>query len=143
MAVIFPDIAVTPTSNSKNQLVKIVRILNTGFATGAGVTQNLCTLPANATINSVEYWKGTQLSGGGITAATLSIGTPGAATFFANAIDVLTPAAGTLAPVSPLTNIMQAYGLPAGPDIQLQFTGIATTGAPTAGALFVAVTYVC
>lgn len=141
MAVIFPDLAPTPTSNSKNQLVKIVRLANTNFVTG-GATTNPIVLPANATINSVEYWKGTQFSGGSVSAVTLSIGVVGNNTFFASAIDVLAPAAGTLATVTPMTNIMQGYQIPQGSDISMTFTGTATTGNPTAGAIYVTVYYV-
>lgn len=142
MSVQFPDLNVTPTSNSKNTLVKVVKLNPANWATAAGVTANLATLPAQSTIISIEYWKQTQLSGGGITAATLSIGVTGALTQFVNAFDVLTPAAGTLATITPVTNIMQPYGLPQGPDITLQYTGVATTGAPTAGAIYVTIYYV-
>ncbi len=143
MAIQFPDLAPTTTSNSKNTLVKVVRLTSASFSTGGGTAAVLAVLPAQASIISIEYWKQTQLSGGGITAATISIGTPAAPTNFVNAFDIFTPVAGTLATITPVTNIMQPYGIPSGGDIALQFTGIATTGAPTAGAVYVTVYYVC
>lgn len=142
MAIQFPDLNPTPTSNSKNQLTKTVRLTFADFVTG-GTASVKAILPAQASINSIEYWKKTAFSGNGITAATLSIGIPGTPTNFVNALDVNTPVAGTLATATPVTNIMQPYGIPAGPDISLLFTGTATTGNPTAGELYVTIYYVC
>lgn len=141
MAIIFPDQNPTATSNVKHEVVKVIRLQAADFAT-TGAASVKAVLPADATITGIEYWKRTQLSGGGITAATLSIGIPGTATNFVNALDILTPAAGAMALITPVTNIMQAYGLPLGSDIQLLFTGTATTGNPTAGEIIINVRYV-
>ncbi len=143
MSIQFPDLNVTPTSNDKNVHSKTVRLLAANFATGGGAAAVLAILPAQASIISIEYWKKTQLAGGGITAATVSIGSVASPTLYVNALDILTPAAGTLATVTPVTNIMQPYGIPSGPDIVLNFTGIATTGAPTSGEVYVTVYFVC
>ncbi len=141
MAIQFPDLNPTATSNDKDVHQKTVRLTFADFVTG-GTASVKAVLSADSTILDIKYWKKTAFSGNGITAATLSIGIPGAATQFVNALDVNTPAAGTLALVTPVTNIMQPYGLPLGPDISLLFTGTATTGNPTAGELYVTITYV-
>jgi hypothetical protein len=141
MAIIFPDPNPTATSNVKHEVVKVVQLTFADFQTG-GRASVKAVLPADASITGIEYWKKTQLSGGGITAATLSVGVSGTPTQFINALDVLTPAAGATALVSPVTNIMQPYSLPLGSDISLLFTGTATTGNPTAGEIFINIRYV-
>lgn len=141
MAVQFPDLSPTTTSNDKNVHSKTIRLLNTDVVTG-GTASVKMVLSADSTILAIRYWKKTQLSGGGITAATLSIGIPGTPTNFVNAIDILTPVAGTLALFTPVTNIMQPYQIPQGQDIALLFTGTATTGNPTAGEIYVTVDFV-
>lgn len=144
MAIIFPDqspVGPTPLSNVKDQLVKVVKLTFADFTTG-GTASVKAVLPADATMVDISYWKKTAFSGNGITAATLSIGVSGAVTQYVNAFDVNTPAAGTNAKITPVTNIMQAYQIPLGADIALLFTGTATTGNPTAGELYVTITYV-
>jgi hypothetical protein len=141
MAVIIPDRAVTATSNIKELYQKTIQVAFGDITTG-GANSVKAVLPADATIISILYWKRTQLSGGGITAATLSIGIPGTPTNFVNAFDVLTPAAGTLAEFTPITNIYQPYQVPQGGDISMLFTGTATTGNPTAGEILVTIRYV-
>lgn len=141
MAIIFPDRNPTATSNDKEIHTKVIQLQAADFTTG-GTASVKAVLPADASILSFNYWKATQLSGGGITAATLSIGIPGTPTNFVNALDILTPAAGAEALITPVTNIMQAYNLPLGTDISLLFTGTATTGNPTAGDIRIAIIYV-
>lgn len=141
MAVQFPDLNPTATSNDKNVHSKTIRLLSADVTT-AGANSVKLVLASDATILAIRYWKKTQFSGGGVTAVTLSIGIPGTPTNFVNAIDILTPVAGTIALFTPVTNIMQNYGIPFGPDIQLLFTGTATTGNPTAGEFYVTVDYV-
>lgn len=140
MAVIFPDRNPTATSNDKNVHVKVVQLLAADFVTG-GTASVKAVLPADATILQFNAYKKTQLSGGGITAATLSIGIAGAPTQFVNAADVLTPAAGTTT-ILTASNIMQGYNTPYSTDISLLFTGTATTGNPTAGEIEVAIYFV-
>lgn len=141
MAIIFPDRFVTATSNVKELYQKTIQLSASDFTTG-GANSVKAILPADATIVSILYWKRTAFSGGGVTAVTLSIGVPGTPTNFVNAIDVNTPAAGTIAEFSPVTNIYQNYSLPLGSDIHMLFTGTATTGNPTAGELMVTIRYV-
>lgn len=141
MAIQFPDLQVTATSNDKVPHVKVVQLTFADFTTG-GTASVKAILPADSTIVCVNFWKKTAFSGNGITAATLSVGIPGAATQFVNAFDVHTPVAGTSAEVTPITNIMQNYSAPvSGGDISLLFTGTATTGNPTAGEMYIAITY--
>lgn len=144
MAIQFPEISPTgptPLSNTKQEQIKVVRLLAADFATG-GVAAVKVVLPADASITGFEYWKKTAFSGGGVTAVTLSLGVAGTPTQFVNALDVNTPAAGSQALITPVTNIMQPYNLPLGPDISILFTGTTTTGNPTAGELYVTVRYV-
>lgn len=132
-----------PTATSGDKVVhnKIVKLVASDFTTG-GTASVKAVLPADATITRMNYWKRTALSGNGITAATLSIGIPGAATTFVNAYDVQTPAVGSHTAISPISNIMQNYSLPLGSDISLLFTGTATTGNPTAGEIYITIAYV-
>lgn len=139
MSVQFPDLSPggpNANSNDKNVHTKVIRLLAADFATGGGAVSVKLVLPADSTMTNLRFWKKTQLSGGGITAAAVSIGVPGTPAFFVSAYDVLTPVAGTLTTVTPVTNILQNYQVPAGGDIIIQFTGVATTGAPTAGELY-------
>lgn len=139
MAVDYNDNRITATSNDKSVHVKSVRLLASDFATG-GVASVKAVLPAAATILSFHFWKRTQLTGGGITAATLSIGVPGSPTSFVNAFDALTPAAGAQSHLAHAGS-HQNYNVPLGGDILLQFTGTATTGNPTAGEIYVDIYY--
>ena len=142
MAIYFPDRNPTATSNDKDVHIKVVQLTFADFTTG-GANSIKAVLPGDSTILNIGYWKKTAFSGGGITAATLSVGIPGAATTFVSALDVNTPAAGANAEMTPVTNIMQGHAVtPAGNDIPLLFTGTATTGNPTAGELFIRIWYV-
>lgn len=142
MAVQFPDLQVTATSNDKVPHTKTVQLTFADFVTG-GTASVKAILPADSTILMMNLWKKTAFSGNGITAATLSIGVAGTPTQFVNANDVHTPAAGFSGELTPITNIMQPYSAPvAGGDISLLFTGTATTGNPTAGELYVTIVYV-
>jgi hypothetical protein len=140
MAIQFPDRNPTATSNDKDVHTKVVQLTFADFTTG-GAASVKAVLPADSTILNISYWKKTAFSGGGVTATTLSVGIPGTPTNFVNALDVNTPVAGTLAFVTPVTNIMQNYQVPNGLDIQLLFTGTATTGSPTAGELYVMIQF--
>ena len=131
----------TATNMDKDVHVKTVKLTFADFTTGPAVSVK-AVLPADSSILGFDYWKKTAFSGGSVSAVTLSIGTPAAATNFVNGFDVHTPAAGTTAIITPETNIMQGLSLPLGSDIQLQFTGTATTGNPTAGELYVQIFYV-
>jgi len=141
MAIIFPDPIVTATSNDKDVHIKVVKLTFADFTTG-GANSVKAVLPADSTILNIGYYKPVTFSGGGVTAVTLSVGIAGTPAKFVSAFDVLTPAAGTNAEVTPLTNIMQAYQIPLGADIPLLVTGTATTGNPTAGEFYLRIWYV-
>jgi hypothetical protein len=139
MSVNYNDNRVTATSNNKSIHVKSVKLTFADVVTG-GTASVKAVLPAQSTILGFVFWKKTQLSGNGITAATLSIGIPGAATSFVNASDILTPTAGATSwLVSTTTH--QNYDPDNRTDISLLFTGTATTGNPTAGEFYVDVYY--
>lgn len=144
MALIFTNYPTGPTAispPSKETVCKVVKLTFADFVTG-GIASVKSVLPADAAIVGMRYWKKTAFTGNGITAATLSIGITGTPTQFVSAFDVNTPAAGTQALITPVTNIMQENALPLGSDISLLFTGTATTGNPTAGELYVFIEYV-
>lgn len=139
MGVNYNDNRITATSNDKSVHVKSVRLQASDFTTtGSAFVEAV--LPAQSTILGFNFWKRTQLSGGGITAATLSIGIPGSPTSFVNAFDALTPAAGVQ---SMLTHQGSHQQHDPGnlTDISLLFTGTATTGNPTAGEIYVDIVY--
>jgi hypothetical protein len=131
----------TTTPVAKDLQVKAVKLTFADFSTG-GTAAVKAVLPADASIVGFRYWKKTQFSGGGVTALSLNIGVPGAATQFANGLDTLTPAAGTNSFIVVVSNIFQDLALPQTSDIQLLFTGTATTGNPTAGEMYVLIEYV-
>lgn len=130
----------TATSNDKDLHVKVVKLTSANFGTSA-VNTLVAVLPADSTILSIDKVVKTQLAGGGITAATVNIGTVSGGTQFASAYSVF-DAAGVNAMVTPLSNTMQNYILPLGADIQVWVGGTATTGAPTSGELYLVINYV-
>lgn len=140
MAFNYSDTRVTATSNNKSVHVKSVELTFADVVTG-GVASVKAVLPASSSILEFRFWKKTQFSGNGITAATLSIGVTGSATSFVNAADVLTPAAGASS-ILTSTTTHQDYDSNARSDISLLFTGTATTGNPTAGEVYVDIYYV-
>jgi hypothetical protein len=141
MAIQFPDLNPTATSNDKDVHQKTVRLTFADFATG-GTASVKAVLPADSTILAISIWNKTQLAGGGITAATLGIGTPTTPTLFVGGTGAAFAAANTFVFVPSLSSIMQPYQIPVGPDIPLLFTGTATTGNPTSGEQYVTVWYV-
>lgn len=140
MAFNYADDRVTATSRVKSIKVKSIKFTFADVTTG-GAASVKAVLPANASPVEFRFWKKTQLSGNGITAATLSIGVTGAATSFVNAADILTPAAGATS-VLVSTTTHGTYNVPNSGDISLLFTGTATTGNPTAGEFYVDIYYV-
>lgn len=140
MAFDYNDTRVTATSNIKEVKIKSVKLTFSDVVTG-GTASVKAVLPAFASIIDFRLWKKTQLSGGSISAATLSIGVTGSPTSFVNAFDILTPAAGSTTSLTSTTT-HQNYGVPLGGDISLLFTGTATTGNPTAGEFYVDIFYV-
>lgn len=140
MAIIFPDANPTATSNDKVVHQKTVRLTSADFTT-AGAASVKAVLPADSSILGFSQWTNVQLAGGGITAATLSVGVAGAPAKFLSAVTAFGAAGAYVWPATQ-TNILQAYNLPLGPDISLLFTGTATTGNPTSGEIYVTIWYV-
>ena len=128
-------------SNCKDKQVKVVKLTSANFTT-TNVDTLVAVLPADATILGLDSWVKTQLAGGSISAATLSVGTSSGGTQIVNASTLAFGTAGVFAPVTTINGIMQNYSLPLGSDIQLYVRGTATTGNPTSGELYLIITYV-
>lgn len=128
-------------SNDKSTHVKVVKLTSANFTTG-GASNLVIVLPADATIITARLWVKTQLAGGGITAATISLGSSAAGTQFVNASALGFGVAGTFTVFPLINNIFQNYSLPLGPDVQIYATGTATTGNPTSGELYLTIEYV-
>lgn len=129
------------TSNIKEEFVKIVKLSGANFTTG-NTDALLAVLPADAMITTILLWVKTQLAGGGVTTATLSLGSSVGGTQFVNASALAFGTAGALALVTPITNIYQNYQIPNGPDIQIFARGTAVTGNPTSGEMYLTIRYV-
>jgi hypothetical protein len=130
----------TATSNDKDVHVKVVKLTSANFTTG-GTNTMVAVLPADSTILGMKLWVKAQLAGGSISAATYSVGSASAGTQFVNAITAF-GTAGAYTQVTPISGIVQNYGLPLGADISLWVNGTATTGNPTSGELYLIVEYV-
>jgi hypothetical protein len=130
----------TATSNIKDVVVKAVKLTSANFGTSA-VNTKVAVLPADASIIRLSLWTNVQLAGGGITAASISIGTVSAGTQIASAISTFATA-GTYALVTPVTNIVQNYNIPYGLDQQIWVSGTATTGNPTSGEVYLLIEYI-
>ena len=131
----------TATSNDKDVHVKVVKLTSANFTVTTATNTLVAVLPADSTILSLRYWNKTKLAGGSVSAAVLSLGTASAGTQLVNAFDVFTTVS-TEATISPVTGIMQNYGVPLGSDIQVWASGLATTGSPTSGEIYVSIYYV-
>lgn len=129
-------------SNDKDIHVKVVKLTSANFTTGGGTNTLVAVLPADSTILNFRVWVRTQLNGGTISAATLSLGNVSGGTQFVNASTLAFGAAGANTVVPSVSGIMQNYSLPLGADINIWANGIATTGNPTGGELYVSIEYV-
>ncbi len=130
----------SPISNDKTSHVKTVKLTSANFTTG-GINTLAAVLPADASILSIRLWTKTQLAGGSVSAATYSVGSASAGTQFVNALTAFATA-GAYVMATPVTNIVQNYAVPWGPDIQIWVNGTATTGNPTSGELYLIIEYV-
>lgn len=130
----------TATSNIKDRVVKVVKLTSANFSTSS-VDTLVAVLPADATILGMNLWVKTQLAGGGITAATFSVGSASGGTQFVNAVTAF-GTAGASTVVTPISNIMQNYNIPYSTDISIYVRGTATTGNPTSGELYLTIDYV-
>lgn len=135
-----PNGPTATTPIPKDIQVKVVKLTSADFSTG-GTTALKAVLPADASIVSLRLWNKVALSGGGVTAATVSVGTPASSTNFVNASTAAFGAANTFT-LLPAANIMQDYQIPWGADIQITVTGTATTGNPTAGEMYLVIEFV-
>ncbi len=131
----------TATSNDKLTHVKVVKLTSANFTTG-GTNTLVAVLPADSSILTARLWVKTQLAGGSISAATLSLGSSSGGTQFINASTLAFGTAGTSSVVTPISNIMQNYAIPYGSDISLYVNGTATTGNPTSGEMYLTIEYV-
>jgi hypothetical protein len=129
------------TSNIKDVLVKVVKLTSANFTVTTATNTMVAVLPADATILNMTLWNKTKLAGGSISAAALSLGTASAGTQFVSALDVFTTVS-TNSIVTPITGIMQNYNIPWGSDIQIWASGLATTGSPTSGEIYLTIWYV-
>lgn len=127
-------------SNDKDIHVKVFKLTSANFTTG-GVNTLLGVFPADSTFLSVDYYTKTALSGNGVTSPTLSLGSASAGTQFTTTT-ALTNTSGTHARISGVSGFMQNYAVPLGGDIQLWGAGACSTGNPTAGEIYVYVSYV-
>lgn len=130
----------TPTAPAAKDIqCKAVKLTSADFTTG-GAASVKAYLPQDASIIRMTLWVKTQLAGGSISAATLSIGVTGTATKFVNATSSAFNAAGSYGSMN-ISNIVQDQGVETG-DIALLFTGTATTGNPSSGEMYVLIEYV-
>ena len=127
-------------SNDKDPHVKVFKLTSANFTT-TGVNTLLGVFPADSTFISVDYYTKTALSGNGVTSPTLSLGSASAGTQFTTTT-ALTNTSGTHARISGVSGFMQNYAVPLGGDIDLWAAGACSTGNPTAGEIYVYVTYV-
>jgi len=144
MALIFTDpnpAGPFSTFQVKDIQCKVFKLTNANFTTG-GVNTLVGALPAFVSIVGMKLWVKTQLAGGGITAATINVGTASGGTQFVSAFTAF-GTAGAQSIVTPINNIYQPYNPPyTTGDIQLWVGGTATTGNPTSGELYLEVDYV-
>lgn len=127
-------------SNDKDIHVKVFKLTSANFTT-TGVNTLIGVFPADSTFLSVDYYTKTVLSGNGVTSPTLSLGNVSAGTQFTTT-SALTNTAGTHARISGVSGFMQNYAVPLGGDISLWAAGACSTGNPTAGEIYVYVSYV-
>lgn len=128
-------------SNDKDIHTKVVKLTSANFTT-TNVDTLVAVLAADATILGMRVWVKTQLAGGSISAATLSVGSTSGGTDFVNASTLAFGTAGAYTVVPVISAIVQNYALPLGPDIRLFVRGTATTGNPTSGELYLIIEYV-
>jgi hypothetical protein len=126
-------------SNVKDTQVKVVKLSSANFST-TGVNTLVAVLPADASILSMVLMVETQLSGNSISAAAIDIGSASGGAQYVSAASAF-GAAGANTLLQKLGGV-EHYNLPWGPDKGIWVKGTATTGNPTAGELYLIVTYV-
>ena len=130
------------TSNIKDVLVKVVKLTSANFQVTTAINTMVAVLPAQATVLDMKLWVKTQLAGGSISAATLALGTASGGAQWMAANAAAFGAAGVNTTLSPILGIMQNYNIPLGGDSQVWAAGLATTGTPTSGEMYLSIYYV-
>lgn len=128
-------------SNDKNLHAKIVKLTSANFTT-TNVDTLLAVLPWDSTMVNLRLWVKTQLAGGSVSAATLALGSASGGAQFMAANAAAFGAAGVNAILTPILAIMQNYQSGQGPDIQIWGRGVATTGNPTSGEMYLTIEFV-
>lgn len=144
MALIFSDPNTSgpfSTFQNKEKQVKVFKLTSANFTVTTSTKTKVGVLPADASIVRLSYWNKTKLAGNSISAATMSVGNTSGGTEYVNAFDVFTTV-GTQATLSPVTGIMQPYSVPLGGEIPIWVDGLATTGSPSSGEIYLIVEYV-
>lgn len=124
----------------KDIVCKAVKLTSANFTT-TNVDTLVAVLPADASIIGFDMWIKTQLAGGGITAASISIGSSSGGTQYASALSSF-GTAGAFSVLTPVTAIFQAYNPPMTTDYPIYIRGTATTGNPTSGEIYLLIKYV-
>lgn len=131
----------TATSNIKDPRLLIVKLSGANFTT-TNSDALVAVLPADVTIVSFRLWVKTQLAGNGVSAATLALGSASGGAQFMAANAAAFGAAGVATFLTPVIGIFQNYNAPYGADVQIWARGVATTGNPTSGEMYLAIEYV-
>jgi len=134
--------APTATSNIKDVVVKVVKLSAANFTVTTATNTLVAVLPADASILRMDLWVKTQLAGGSVSAATLALGTASGGAQLMAANSAAFGAAGVSSTLTPIIGIMQNYSIPLGSDIQVWAAGLATTGTPTSGEMYLSIYYV-
>jgi len=129
----------TAISNVKDTQVKVVKLTSANFST-TGVNTMVMVLPADASILSMVLQVNTQLSGNSISAAAIDIGSASGGAQYVSAASAF-GSAGANTLLNKLGGV-ENYQLPLNGDKQIYVKGTATTGNPTAGEMYLIVTYV-
>lgn len=129
----------TAISNIKDVLTKVVKLTSANFST-TGVNTLVAVLPADASILGMTLQVNTQLSGNSISAAAIDIGSASGGAQYVSAASAF-GSAGANTLLNKLGGV-DNYQLPLGSDKQIYVKGTATTGNPTAGEMYLIVTYV-
>jgi hypothetical protein len=140
MAINFNTDQTVINSQVKTALVKVCKLTFANFGT-TQVNTLIATFPPGAAITRISYWNKTKLAGNSISAATLALGFSSAATNLSAAYDVFTTV-GTEAIISPVSNILQTSTGESGTDFKVWAGGLATTGDPDAGEIYLIIDYV-
>lgn len=137
----YPNAPTVLSNPPKDIQIKVVKLSSANFTTG-GTNTLVAMLPADATILSFRTWVRTQLAGGSISAATLALGNASGGAQFHAASALAFGTAGTYTVMPTPLGIMQNYQIPQGADIPIWVAGVATTGNPTSGELYLIIEYV-